>query len=149
MGKSLPSNKLKDLARILSSSSSEKRVHRSKTKHLKPPPPPPAVKPRPETLTTRRTATGKQGGRIELEPVKKSRMEGILEGQERLPLSLVVSDCVKRWFHDTLKEAKNGDVSMQVLVGQMYFSGYGVARDPQKVQSFIFFSCFCVWGFFF
>lgn len=57
----------------------------------------------------------------------------------RVPLSEVVSDCVKRWFRDTLKEAKGGDINMQVLVGQMYFSGYGVARDAQKVFFFLFF----------
>ncbi|GMI79858.1 hypothetical protein HRI_001655100 [Hibiscus trionum] len=51
---------------------------------------------------------------------------------QRLPLSEVVSDCVKRWFKDTLKEAKTGDVNMQVLVGQMYYSGFGVPRDAQK-----------------
>ncbi|KAL5740282.1 hypothetical protein ACOSP7_029157 [Xanthoceras sorbifolium] len=50
----------------------------------------------------------------------------------RVPLSEVVADCVKRWFKDTLKEAKSGDVNMQVLVGQMYYSGYGIARDTQK-----------------
>ncbi|XP_027175352.1 uncharacterized protein LOC113774900 [Coffea eugenioides] len=49
-----------------------------------------------------------------------------------VPLSEVVSECVKRWFSDTLKEAKAGDVNMQVLVGQMYFNGYGVTRDAQK-----------------
>lgn len=52
---------------------------------------------------------------------------------QRVPLSEVVSDCVKRWFKDTLKEAKAGDINMQVLVGQMYYSGYGVSRDAQKV----------------
>lgn len=51
---------------------------------------------------------------------------------QRVPLSEVVSDCVKRWFKDTLKEAKAGDINMQVLVGQMYYSGYGVSRDAQK-----------------
>ncbi|XP_072974695.1 uncharacterized protein [Typha angustifolia] len=51
---------------------------------------------------------------------------------ERVPLSEVVSDCVRRWFQDSLKEAKAGDVAMQVLVGQMYHSGYGVARSEQK-----------------
>ncbi|KAF5737271.1 polynucleotide 5'-hydroxyl-kinase nol9 isoform X1 [Tripterygium wilfordii] len=50
----------------------------------------------------------------------------------RVPLSEVVSDCVKRWFKDTLKEARAGDISMQVLVGQMYYSGYGVPTDAQK-----------------
>eukprot|EP00261_Vitis_vinifera_P036175 XP_019077418.1 PREDICTED: uncharacterized protein LOC100243041 isoform X2 [Vitis vinifera] len=55
----------------------------------------------------------------------------------RVPLSEVVSDCVKRWFQDTLREAKSGDVSMQVLVGQMYYSGYGVPRDAQKIVGFV------------
>lgn len=51
----------------------------------------------------------------------------------RLPLSDVVSDCLRRWFQDTLKEAKAGDLSMQVLVAQMYFNGYGIPKDAQKV----------------
>ncbi|KAL9268135.1 hypothetical protein AKJ16_DCAP20633 [Drosera capensis] len=51
---------------------------------------------------------------------------------ERKPLSVVVFDCVRRWFLDTLKEAKAGDVNMQVLVGQMYASGYGVDKDEHK-----------------
>lgn len=50
-----------------------------------------------------------------------------------MALSEVVSDCVKRWFQETLKEAKSGDFSMQILVSQMYNSGYGVPVDPQKV----------------
>ncbi|KAI7727947.1 hypothetical protein M8C21_028294 [Ambrosia artemisiifolia] len=51
-----------------------------------------------------------------------------------LPLSDVVSDCSRRWFQDTLKEAKAGDLSMQVLVSQMYFNGYGIPKDPQKAK---------------
>lgn len=65
----------------------------------------------------------------------KLRMESH-EGQSRIPLAQVVVDCVNRWFQDTLKEAKAGDSAMQVLVGQMYYSGYGVPRDPQKVHYF-------------
>lgn len=58
----------------------------------------------------------------------------------RLPLSEVVGDCVRRWFRDTLNEAKAGDINMQVLVGQMYYSGYGVPRDAQKVFLIFFFN---------
>ncbi|GMH28702.1 hypothetical protein Nepgr_030545 [Nepenthes gracilis] len=54
------------------------------------------------------------------------------ESADRHPLSAVVADCVRRWFQDTLKEAKSGDASMQVLVSQMYHSGYGVPKDSQK-----------------
>lgn len=50
-----------------------------------------------------------------------------------MALSQVVSDCVRRWFQETLKEAKSGDLSMQVLVSQMYNTGYGVPMDAQKV----------------
>lgn len=56
-------------------------------------------------------------------------------GEGRKPLSEMVADCVRRWFQDTLKEAKGGDVNMQVLVSQMYFAGYGVPKDDQKVPS--------------
>ncbi|XP_042480083.1 uncharacterized protein LOC122061003 isoform X2 [Macadamia integrifolia] len=66
----------------------------------------------------------------------KLKMENS-ERQNRVPLKEVVSDCVKRWFQDTLKEAKAGDTGMQVLVGQMYYSGYGVARDAQKGRAWI------------
>lgn len=67
-----------------------------------------------------------------------------------MPLSAVVSDCVKRWFQDTLKEARAGDTAMQVLVGQMYFSGYGIPRDEKKVIDNSGFSissiiCIAVW----
>ncbi|KAJ7961143.1 Sel1-like protein [Quillaja saponaria] len=53
--------------------------------------------------------------------------------KDSVPLSEVVSDCANRWFKEALKEAKAGNVNMQVLVGQMYHSGYGVSRDDQKV----------------
>ncbi|CAM8892884.1 unnamed protein product [Rhodiola kirilowii] len=56
---------------------------------------------------------------------------------KRVSLSEVVSDCVKRWFDETLKEARSGDFAMQVLVGQMYYNGYGVSRDAQKGRAWI------------
>lgn len=60
-----------------------------------------------------------------------------LLGQERrIPLADVVADCAKRWFQDTLREAKAGDSAMQVLVSQMYKSGYGVPANAQKVFPF-------------
>ncbi|CAA0836231.1 Unknown protein [Striga hermonthica] len=52
--------------------------------------------------------------------------------KRRLPLSKVVADCVERWFEDALKEARAGDINMQVLVGQMYYSGYGVPKNAGK-----------------
>jgi TPR repeat protein len=61
------------------------------------------------------------------------------EGKEevRVPLSEVVADCVRRWFNEALKEARAGDTAMQVLVGQMYHSGYGVPKNEQKVSYII------------
>ncbi|KAJ1297549.1 hypothetical protein BS78_01G384900 [Paspalum vaginatum] len=57
-----------------------------------------------------------------------------LKEEERVPLSEVVSDCTRRWFQDALKEARAGDVTMQVLVGQMYRSGYGVNKNEHKAR---------------
>lgn len=72
---------------------------------------------------------------------KKPAMEAGAGGQaaeqRRIPLSEVVSDCINRWFQDTLKEAKTGDINMQVLVGQMYYCGYGVSKDANKGRTWI------------
>ncbi|GMN40481.1 hypothetical protein TIFTF001_009713 [Ficus carica] len=73
------------------------------------------------------TSSEKEKKSMERESSSESKNDN-----NRLPLSEVVTDCVKRWFKDTLKEAKAGDINMQVLVGQMYYSGYGVPRDAQK-----------------
>ncbi|XVE97164.1 hypothetical protein REPUB_Repub02eG0287700 [Reevesia pubescens] len=73
-----------------------------------------------------------QNRRIISQDKSKSKKMESSSASQRLPLSEVVSDCVKRWFKDTLKEAKSGDINMQVLVGQMYYSGYGVPQDAQK-----------------
>ncbi|XP_019100507.1 PREDICTED: uncharacterized protein LOC104782284 isoform X2 [Camelina sativa] len=53
-----------------------------------------------------------------------------------VPLSTVVSDCAKRWFKDTLEEAKAGNITMQVVLGQMYYSGYGVPKDAKKTLDY-------------
>lgn len=66
--------------------------------------------------------------------------------EERVPLSDVVADCVRRWFWDALAEAKAGDAAMQVLVGQMYHSGYGVPRNEQKVRTALYFLWWRTWS---
>ncbi|KAJ0027739.1 uncharacterized protein LOC116143404 [Pistacia vera] len=122
MGKSLPNNKTR-LYQLTKTAS--QLLNKTQTK------------PTPSTPQTRRVL----GAEIRHNNInsKCKNMESTSEpninnGNEntRVPLSEVVSDCVKRWFKDTLKEAKAGDINMQVLVGQMYYSGYGVARDTQK-----------------
>jgi hypothetical protein len=35
-------------------------------------------------------------------------------------------------------EARAGDINMQILLCQMYYSGYGVPRDAQKVHNLSF-----------
>lgn len=66
------------------------------------------------------------------------------EQEVRVPLSEVVADCVRRWFNEALKEARAGDTAMQVLVGQMYHSGYGVPKNDQKVSYLIPLNCLLI-----
>ncbi|KAG4920186.1 hypothetical protein AAZX31_18G022400 [Glycine max] len=121
MGKYLESAaRLAELSRIVSSAAKPNRPKR-------------ALPRSPNRVATPRSANPFG---VKVEPAKK--MEPLEEEQQcRTPLAKVVSDCSKRWFQDTLKEAKAGDTTMQVLVGQMYYSGYGVARDPQKGHAWI------------
>ncbi|KAJ8764060.1 hypothetical protein K2173_004954 [Erythroxylum novogranatense] len=117
MGKAVTAGaKLQELARIVSSHN----PIRSKTTPIVP------MKPREVRVDTERA---------KLKKIEDNSLS--LDGKSGLPLAQVVSDCVKRWFHDTLKEAKAGDIAMQVLVGQMYASGYGVPKDAQKGRAWI------------
>ncbi|KAK9290612.1 hypothetical protein L1049_008783 [Liquidambar formosana] len=107
MGKSLP-----DTTRL-------QQLARSTSQHLKTP-----KRPKPSSPATAKSGgVGGESKRVKLEK---------MENNVRVPLSEVISDCVKRWFQDTLRDAKSGDINMQVLVSQMYYSGYGVPRDTQK-----------------
>lgn len=126
MGKSLPSSpKFQDLARIITSNriqQQSKRGPKSLSNKTRLVPPPEPAKPK----------------GIRIVQQQQQRLK-IMEGNSsssidrRIPLAEVVLECSRRWFQDTLKEAKAGDTSMQVLVGQMYCSGYGVVKDAQKV----------------
>ncbi|KAJ0262283.1 Sel1 repeat protein [Hirschfeldia incana] len=71
-------------------------------------------------------------------PDKDSSSAAATSSQRRsVPLSAVVSDCAQRWFQDTLEEAKGGNITMQVVLGQMYNSGYGVPKDARKGRVWI------------
>ncbi|URE39648.1 hypothetical protein MUK42_34470 [Musa troglodytarum] len=59
-------------------------------------------------------------------------MDDRVRQEGRVPLKEVVADGTRRWFQDALKEARVGDAVMQVLVGQMHHSGYGVLKNDQK-----------------
>ncbi|KAM0021284.1 hypothetical protein Hdeb2414_s0024g00649211 [Helianthus debilis subsp. tardiflorus] len=125
MGKSIPSSaKLQDFARIITSDRTQqsKRIPKSLSNKTRVVPPPEPAKPK----GVRIIHSEKQQQRLKI-------MDESSSMNRRIPLAEVVLECSRRWFQDTLKEAKAGDTSMQVLVGQMYCSGYGVVKDAQKV----------------
>uniref|UniRef100_A0A251U5I2 Uncharacterized protein n=1 Tax=Helianthus annuus TaxID=4232 RepID=A0A251U5I2_HELAN len=125
MGKSIPSSaKLQDFARIITSDRTQqsKRIPKSLSNKTRVVPPPEPAKPK----GVRIVHSEKQQQRLKI-------MDESSSTNRRIPLAEVVLECSRRWFQDTLKEAKAGDTSMQVLVGQMYCSGYGVVKDAQKV----------------
>ncbi|CAM0872779.1 unnamed protein product [Alopecurus aequalis] len=88
--------------------------------------------PKPPTApmdTPRNSGAGASSGRAEVREVAAACG---MEEDDRVPLAEVVLDCTRRWFQDALKEARAGDAAMQVLVGQMYRSGYGVNKNEHK-----------------
>ncbi|XP_009796725.1 uncharacterized protein LOC107815926 [Nicotiana tabacum] len=140
MGKSVLSpNRIQDFARIISSSNN--RIHGPT--QVKPP----ASRIRSVPSAKSRAVVGGDSSERRLKLRTKNMEEASSNSnsntsssnqqRQRVPLADVVADCVKRWFQDTLKEAKAGDISMQVLVGQMYYSGYGISRDAQKGRAWI------------
>jgi hypothetical protein len=93
-----------------------------------------ASKPPTSPLDTPRNAgagAGTSSGRAE---VREVAVACGLQEDARVPLAEMVLDCTRRWFQDALKEARAGDAAMQVLVGQMYRSGYGVNKNEHKVS---------------
>ncbi|MFS7961066.1 putative tetratricopeptide-like helical domain superfamily [Helianthus anomalus] len=129
MGKSIPSSaKLQDFARIITSDRTQqsKRIPKSLSNKTRVVPPPEPAK----SKGVRIVHSEKQQQRLKI-------MDESSSMDRRIPLAEVVLECSRRWFQDTLKEAKAGDTSMQVLVGQMYCSGYGVVKDAQKGQAWI------------
>uniref|UniRef100_M1BIN6 Uncharacterized protein n=1 Tax=Solanum tuberosum TaxID=4113 RepID=M1BIN6_SOLTU len=138
MGKSLPSpNRIQDFARIISSNRIQRPTQVKPASRIRSVPSPVAAKFRAVVdgdSSERRLKLKKN--MEEASSNSNSNSNTSSSNQRRLPLADVVADCVKRWFHDTLKEAKAGDANMQVLVGQMYFSGYGISKDAQKFFGF-------------
>ena len=51
------------------------------------------------------------------------------------PLSVIVTDAVKRWYQDAEREAARGDVKQQALLGQMLAEGYGCSADSEAAKS--------------
>ncbi|KAH6762846.1 hypothetical protein C2S52_020279 [Perilla frutescens var. hirtella] len=127
MGRSVPSaQNLHQFARVIASpkNGSRRPAQLKPTSSVRPISSPDPTEPLPDSRKLR---------------VSTRRMEAAenSERQRRTPLAAVVSDCARRWFQDALKEAKNGDTAMQVLVGQMYTSGYGIVKDEQKGRAWI------------
>ncbi|KAK8485244.1 hypothetical protein V6N13_062757 [Hibiscus sabdariffa] len=95
------------------------------------------VKPISRNRVSCREKARPSGVRVNSERVKQKAMDNSWGDEERVPLAQVVSELVKGWFLDALKEAKAGDINMQILVGQMYCNGYGVPKDVQKGHAWI------------
>ena len=51
------------------------------------------------------------------------------------PLSVVVTDAVKRWYQDAEREAARGDVKQQALLAQMLTEGYGCHADLEAAKA--------------
>ena len=51
---------------------------------------------------------------------------------EKMPLSAVVTDAVRRWYVETEREASRGDVKAMALLGQMLMEGYGCNVDVDQ-----------------
>mmetsp|Transcript_2414 Transcript_2414/g.8389 ORF Transcript_2414/g.8389 Transcript_2414/m.8389 type:complete len:164 (+) Transcript_2414:284-775(+) len=51
---------------------------------------------------------------------------------EKGPLSEVVNNAVRRWFRDTARVAKNGDIHQSAMLGQMLSEGYGCTKNDAK-----------------
>lgn len=94
------------------------------------------VKPASRNRVSCREKAGPSGVRVNSARVKLKAMD-TWGNDDRIPLAQVVSELVKGWFQEALKEAKAGDTNMQVLVGQMYCNGYGVPKDVQKGRAWI------------
>eukprot|EP00210_Caulerpa_lentillifera_P006414 g6127.t1 len=97
--------------------------------------------PPPTPLTPPQPNTSNQGVRLENGPQEqvlsnamnnfwKPEQPTVMSESSAIPLSLVVSDAVKRWFDDTYRDAQRGDVKQQALLGQMLMEGYGCVKDP-------------------
>lgn len=133
MGKSLPSpGKLQEFARVIASN----RLPHRPNNQIKPPVSRirPVSSPDSTRLSVVRAESKEQQRQLKVKKKMGENSDPSLFGQQRrIPLADVVADCAKRWFQDTLKEAKAGDIAMQILVAQMYNSGYGVTADAQKV----------------
>ncbi|KAB2026117.1 hypothetical protein ES319_D06G195800v1 [Gossypium barbadense] len=72
------------------------------------------VKPASRNRVSCREKAGPSGVRVKSERVKQKAMD-TWGNDDRIPLAQVVSELVKGWFQEALKEAKAGDTNMGVL----------------------------------
>lgn len=73
--------------------------------------------------------TGEDQGPMRIKPVFYTPDGKLIEQSS---LSSVVSDAVKRWYHEAEKEAQRGDVKAMALLGQMLMEGYGCEVDVER-----------------
>ncbi|PWA60716.1 Tetratricopeptide-like helical [Artemisia annua] len=133
MGKSVPSAaRLQDIASRIITSDRIKQTKKplSNKTRIAPPQPEP-----PKTIRIIQSQKQQQQQQQKSKIIMEDNNNKLIN--KRVPLKDVVLECTRRWFGDTLKEAESGDVNMQVLVGQMFCSGYGVVKDAHKGQAWI------------
>jgi TPR repeat protein len=46
----------------------------------------------------------------------------------------VMANAIERWFIDTLRNAKNGDVNQAALLAEMLATGYGCNKDAEEAR---------------
>ena len=61
-------------------------------------------------------------------------VEDTLEPMTRGPLKECVLDATSRWYIETLRAAKNGDVAAAALASQMLTEGYGCNEDLDEAK---------------
>ena len=49
-------------------------------------------------------------------------------------LKAVMADAVQRWFIDTLRNARNGDMNQAALLAEMLAEGYGCVKDLEEAR---------------
>jgi TPR repeat protein len=45
-----------------------------------------------------------------------------------------MANAIERWFIDTLRNAKNGDVNQAALLAEMLATGYGCNKDAEEAR---------------
>ena len=81
-----------------------------------------------------RGASGTMANHDATHEMKAYAVEDTLEPLTRGPLRECVLDATSRWYIETLRAAKNGDVAAAALASQMLTEGYGCNEDLDEAK---------------